>query len=140
MKEHVNIEHKGIITEILPDKKILVSILSDTGCASCSVKGACSASEVTEKIIEIKNFEQSYFNIGQNVTVYYKQSLGFRALFLAYVLPFIILFSSLIVLFSITKSEGFSGLISISMLIPYFVILYFSKNKIKETFSFSIKA
>ncbi len=139
MEQIEQIEHKGIIKEITSDNRLLVSILATSGCASCSVKGACNVSDIEEKIVEIRNFSGNIYKLGQRVDVFYKQSLGFRALFLGYVLPFIIMMSVLIISMSITGSEGFSGLLSILVLAPYYLILYLSRKKIKETFSFSIK-
>jgi len=134
------IEHSGIIKEIKTDGLILVSILSGTGCSSCSVKGSCSASEVKEKIIELKSPDFNKYKEGQSVNVFYKQSLGFKALFLGYIFPFIIMFVTLIISINITENEGFSGLLAIGILAPYYLMIYFFKNKIRETFSFSIKA
>jgi len=48
------IEHPGTITRIGKDE-IEVMIMSSSACASCQVKGACSLSEMEEKIVTVKN-------------------------------------------------------------------------------------
>ncbi|MBN1253573.1 MAG: SoxR reducing system RseC family protein [Bacteroidales bacterium] len=137
MSNNKTIEHKGIVKKI-NDKSIIVSIITNSACLSCQVKGSCNLSEIEEKEIEVLNFNNSY-KIGENVEVFFKESLGFRALFLAYILPFLIVLSVLIIGKISNLSEGLSGLLSLASLIPYFTIIYFIKNKLKETFSFSIK-
>ena len=138
MKEIEQIEHKGIIKEV-HGHELQVSIISEESCASCNLKGSCSVSEVTEKIIDITVADPKEYKTGEAVTVFYKQTLGFRALLLGYVLPFLIMLITLIITLSITNKELVSGLLSLVVLIPYYLLLYLSKDKIKKTFSFSIK-
>ena len=138
MKETDQIEHKGIVKEIT-GHELQVSIIAQEGCASCNLKGSCSVSDVNEKIIDVSVENPNEFKKGENVTIFYKQSLGFRALFLGYVLPFIILLFTLITSMAMTEKELFSGILSLIVLIPYYLIVYLSKDKIKKTFSFSIK-
>lgn len=138
MKQVKQIIHPGIIKSI-SGNELQVSIIAQAACASCTLKGACSVSEVEEKIIDIYVENPDDYKNGESIEVYFKQSLGFRALFLGYVLPFLILIVSLITLMSVTKKELLSGIISLLMLIPYYLILYYSRDKIKKTFVFSIK-
>jgi len=52
MKQAEQIEHKGIIKDII-GRKLDVSIIPESACAKCSVKGSCSVSEEDEKIIAV---------------------------------------------------------------------------------------
>lgn len=131
------IVHKGIIDSI--DKSIVkVSIMAISACASCKAKGMCGTSEMQEKIIEIHNNKQTY-SIGEHVEVILHQGLGFKALFLGYIMPFIVLFLTLIITLLVSKSEGLAGFLSIIILIPYYIILYRLKDKLKKTFSFKLR-
>jgi sigma-E factor negative regulatory protein RseC len=138
MKQTEQIEHTGIVTEI-KDKELKVNILQASACAKCSISGACGVSEDNEKVINIHSIKASDYRQGEKVNVFYRRSLGFRALFLGYLLPFLILLTSLIILTTITQNEGLSGLVSLGLLIPYYLILYFTKDRIKKTFAFSIE-
>lgn len=131
------IEHKGIVKKAESDK-LIVSIITNSSCASCQVKGSCSASEIEEKEIEIRKFDGIY-KVGEQVVVFFKESLGFRALFLGYLLPFLILMTVLIIATSIEFSEGIAGLLSLGSLVPYYTIIFFINKKLKKTFSFSIR-
>ena len=133
-----DIYHSGIISEINKEK-ILVSIISHSACASCKVKGMCNISEMKEKIVEVNPQPGVNFKVGEEVTVLMKKSLGSQAVFLAYVLPFLIMIAVLIILINLTGNEGLSGLISIAFLVPYFYIIYLLRNKFKKKFVFVIR-
>jgi positive regulator of sigma E activity len=137
MQDTKTIEHKGFIKSI-ENGLIKVSILAQSACASCHAKGGCSVSDVQDKTIEIYNNSDSY-QVGENVNVILEQKLGFKALFLGYVLPFIIVLTSLIILSVLTKNEALSGLVSLGLLIPYYIGLYSQKEKLKKIFSFKIE-
>ncbi|MCD4746361.1 MAG: SoxR reducing system RseC family protein [Bacteroidales bacterium] len=138
MADYKNIiSHKGIINNI-DNNKIYISIISQSACASCHVKGMCSVADMKEKIIEIENTKNNNYKIGDTVTVVMEKSSGTKAVVLGYFIPFIILLISLIVLISITNNEGLSGLISIGILIPYYLILYIFRDKLKKIFVFKL--
>jgi len=138
MEKVEQIEHKGHITSLRGDA-MEVTILSSTSCASCMVKDSCGTSEAEEKVVDVKVPVNASYKIGDAVDVYYKQSLGFRALLLGYILPFIILLTTLITVITITNSEGMAGLAALLILAPYYLILYLRKDQIKDTFEFSVK-
>ncbi|NOQ27654.1 MAG: Fis family transcriptional regulator [Bacteroidales bacterium] len=136
MANSKSIEHKGRI-ETIDGNNINVSILAMSGCASCHAKGVCTASDMQEKIVEVYDITNQY-QVGEEVNVVLKQSLGFRALFLGYVLPFLLVFFILIVLTLITNNEAISGIGALSVLVPYYIILYILRNKIRKKFTFII--
>jgi len=131
------IEHIGVVKSVEKDS-VIVSILKNSGCASCEAKQSCNISETEEKEIEVRQFNQIY-TIGEQVKVYFSGSLGFRALLLGYVLPFLIVLSILIVLTIAGTGEGEAGLVALGTLLPYYFILFITRNKQSKTFSFSIK-
>jgi len=138
MDNITQIEHSGIIKEIV-DNELKVSIINKSSCASCNLKGSCSVSDIQEKIIDVFVSNPKDYNVGESVDVFYKQSLGFRALFIGYLLPFLILLITMIVMLELTNKELLSGLVSLFSLIPYYLIVYLTRNRIKKTFSFSVK-
>lgn len=129
--------HPGII-ESVADDRILVRILSQSACSSCHAKGACSISEVEEKIIEIEHFSPGGWKTGQPVMVRMQQSLGLKAVFLGYVAPLLVLIASVVIFLKVLNDEGLAALISILMLAPYYGILYIFRKRLKRNFSFSI--
>lgn len=131
------IEHLGRV-EAITANDIRVVIISQSACASCHAKGACTASDVSEKQIVVSKPFHSY-TVGETVKVTMKQSLGYKALFLGYILPLIVLLVSLFVFNGIGFSEGISGLLSLGVLGPYYFILYVFRKRIEKEFYFDIE-
>jgi len=69
-----------------------------------------------------------------------KQSLGNFAVFLGYILPFLVLLATLIISISAGLSEGIAGLLSLGILVPYFFVLYQLRSKLSKKFSFQLIA
>lgn len=136
MSNSKSIEHRGRIDSI-DGNRINISFLAMSGCASCHAKGVCTASDMQEKSVEVFDYSNQY-KIGEEVNVILKQSLGFRALFLGYVLPFLLVLTILIILTVITNNEAVAGICALSVLVPYYLILFLIKDKIKKQFTFSI--
>lgn len=130
--------HAGVVQSVL-ENKITVAIINVSACSSCHAKGACLASDMKEKEIEIFQFSGEYYP-GQHVNIAGSISQGYKAAFYGYVLPFILVFITLILGVFFTKSEGFAGLLSLTILIPYYAALHIFRNKLKHSFKFEISA
>ena len=134
--EH-RISHEGIVTRI-DDNNVEVKILSKSACASCNIKGACNMSEMKEKIISINTPKANDFQIGQNVMVSMGLGQANKAVVFAYVIPTIILFSMIFILNYFKIEEGINALISIGSLVPYYLILFLFRDKMKRKFEYEI--
>ncbi|HBG60252.1 MAG: hypothetical protein A2Y03_05425 [Omnitrophica WOR_2 bacterium GWF2_38_59] len=138
-KRDAKVKHSGIITKIDNDL-ITVNIVNASACSSCHAKSQCSLSEKQNKLINVKYItDYSSFKVGDSVSVLIELSIGFKAIFIGYLLPFFILLITLIASFMFTQNEVTSGLISISMLIPYYFGVYFFRNRLIKNFEFSIE-
>jgi sigma-E factor negative regulatory protein RseC len=140
MKNAENIEtinHEGIVQKV-DDKSVIISISVASACSGCHAEGSCSLSGKEEKTIEVSG----KYNVkpGDLVTILMKQSIGYAALLLGYLLPLVSIIITLIVLISLNLPELYAGLISISILIPYYTVLYFFRNRINRNFTFTLKA
>ncbi|TVQ16613.1 MAG: Fis family transcriptional regulator [Bacteroidetes bacterium] len=134
-----NIEHPGIIDKI-ESNRIWVSIQPQSACGNCHSKSYCGMAEVAEKIVEVQNFHPDRkYEPGQEVTISLKKSLGYRALFLGYLLPFLLVLSTLILSLQLTQNEAFSALVSVLIIVPYYWLLYTKRELIKSSFRFYIK-
>ena len=120
------ITHPGIVENIEEDK-ISVKILAQSACSSCHAKGVCSVADVEEKTVMVKSFNTKNLSPGDRVTVRMERSLGKKAVFLGYLLPFILVMATLILMVSLTSNEGLSALASLLILVPYYLGLYLLK-------------
>lgn len=134
---NATISHKGIVSGI-KENRIEISIISESACASCKSKKVCSISEIKEKTIFIDNPDIKY-EIGENVNVYIKESMGAYAVFFAYGLPFILMVSVLFLGYFKKFSEPFMGLSVILLLTIYYTTLYFLKDQIGKKVIFKVE-
>lgn len=137
-KNAKTVDHLGVIQGI-DGSYIDVCITSFSACASCHAKGACSASDSKEKVISVFMPSHSH-EVGDTVRVVMKQSLGFKALFWGYLLPFILVVTVLIALTTIEVSEGKAGLASLAILPVYYLFLYLFRDKVTKQFDFEIQS
>lgn len=132
------IGHTGVISR-MDDKYYFVSIIPQTACSGCYSKGICGVTGLNDKIITIPKKPSEEFKIGDQVTVMMKKSLGTKAVFLGYLLPFALLLLTLMLSYSFSKNEGIAGLSAIVVLVPYFFVLHLMRDRLKSTFNFSIR-
>jgi sigma-E factor negative regulatory protein RseC len=125
------------VVQSIENHKVIVKVMSVSGCASCHAKGACTASDTSEKLIEVALADAGDFKPGQLVTVKVESSAGNVALFYGYILPFLLVFVALIVSVNFV-SEVVAGLISLGILLPYYAVLYILRNKMGKRFRFTI--
>lgn len=132
------ITHSGLIKQVT-ENKIIVSIVSMASCASCQVKGACSASDMEEKIVEVKRLEGGKYQVGETVTIVINQSVGAWAVLFGYVFPLIVVVVALVIFTNLIESEGVAGLLAIGLLIPYYFGLYLSRKVMSDNFEFRLQ-
>lgn len=138
MKSSEIVEHEAFVKEINADT-IIVDVLSKSACVSCQLTGVCSISDIHEKSIEVERENGKNYEKGQKVNVYFSQTKSLKAVFLGYVLPFLLIFITLIISVQFTKNDGIAGLISLSTLIPYYIVLFLFKEKISKEYKFKLK-
>ncbi len=132
------IEHKGVIASI-SGNKLSVKILQESACSSCHAKGACMAADSKEKMVDITDFTGKY-KINDSVIIEGKESMGYKAVFWAFVIPLLILVLTIVLATSVWKlGEMEAAITSIIALAPYYVILYLLRNKMANSFKFTIK-
>ena len=129
--------HEGIVTKI-DNENIEVKILSQSACVSCNIKTACNMSEMQEKIITIPAPKDKNLSIGQEVKISMGLGQANRAVIFAYVIPLIILVAMIFILSTLKIEEGLNALISIGTLIPYYLILFLFRNRLKRKFEYEI--
>ena len=132
------ISHEGIITEI-GDEELKIKILSKSACAACHAKSACTMSDMAEKILTIPKPQNRDFQLMQRVNVSMKVSQGNKAAILGYLLPFALMMAVLFTLIGCGLGEGLSALCSLAALIPYYIMLYLRRDKLKKQFDYEIK-
>ena len=129
------VKHEGVVSNI-SNNVVTISLKGNIECEGCKAKSACGVSESNSKEIEVFNSIQS-LKLNENVEVLLKKNLGLKAVFWAYVFPFILMMSVLLISSTLFK-EWIAGLLSIAILIPYYLMLYVLKDSFKKAFRLTI--
>lgn len=133
------IKHRGIV-ENIKGSHVQVRITQTSACAACSVKGHCNASESKDKLIDVYDAKASSYQKGEEVMLYGTTSMGMQAVFLAFAVPFLVLLITLFIAMRLTDGDELeSAIISLSALIPYYLIIYMCRNKLSKKFSFTLE-
>ena len=132
------ITHKGRIVAIDPEITT-IERLSEAAGASCHAKGLCGLGERQVKQVEVRTSAWNPHQIGDEVEVVLKKSMGYKAVFIAYGLPLVVLFVALMVLNSLGIGELYAGLGAIGAVILCYFVLFLFRNKISKDYSFFLK-
>lgn len=132
------VSHEGVITKIDGDT-LEIKIIAQSACAACHAKSACTMSDQAEKVLTVPKPEGQEFQLFQKVKVVMAVGQGNKAAILAYLVPIILLLAALFICLGIGLSEGLAALIGIVVLIPYYLLLYTQRDKLKKKFEYHIE-
>jgi sigma-E factor negative regulatory protein RseC len=133
-----NISHSGVV-ESVEDGCVHVRIVQTSACAACKVAGYCNASESKEKVVDVYTADTQRYSVGQAVTVMASRQVAAHALLLGFGLPFLVLVGVLVVVLQMTGNELWAALAGLLSLAPYYLLLYFFRNRLRDKLSFWIE-
>ena len=128
--------HEGLVREV-DGRFVLVEIVQQAACAACKAKSMCSASE--SKVKELRAQMLEPMSVGDRVEVVLEKRLGWKAVLLAFVIPFCLLLALVGVLPRWIASEAIVGTIAIASLAPYYLILRLFRNKLEQQYRFTAR-
>jgi sigma-E factor negative regulatory protein RseC len=128
---HDTIDHIGFISAIR-NGKAYVSLVQVSACATCSSKSLCGVGDAEKRHYEIP-VEAQQWRVGDEVMVRVNASTGFKALWFGYILPFLLLLTTLITAIAIGLPEQQAGLIALAMLIPYYIGLAMFRSALRRS-------
>ena len=138
MKNEETISQEGIVTKITDDE-LEIKILAQSACAACHAKSACGMGEQAEKILTVPRPKGRDFALNQKVNVRMAIGQGNKAAVLAYLIPIVLLLAVLFVCLGLGMNEGLAALVSIIALVPYYIVLYLRRDKLKKKFDYTIE-
>ena len=135
------IEHEGTVLAVDKDY-ISVEILNKSACAACHAKAVCGASEESVKVVEIAQDISTLaadYQVGERVNVVMSAAMGTQAIWIAYVVPLLVLMASILVFSLCGAGEVAMGLGSLGIVAIYYLGVFLFRNKISKIFIFSIE-
>ena len=133
------IKHDGIVIAVNSDNTVRVRIVQTSACAACKAKAMCASAESKEK--EIEAIGDGLLAVGDEAEVMVQQKMGWKAVLLAYVLPFVVMMTVVAIgNEAIGKNgEAIIGTAALCAMGVYYIVLGFFKDKIQKDFSFTAR-
>ncbi len=137
-KSKSSIYHTGKIVEINP-QFTSVEIVSMSACAECHAKNLCGVADMKIKVIMVPTDPYGDYEVGDEVRVLLKKSMGVKAVWISYVIPLIILLILIVSLSAVTVHEVYVGLGAIAGIAVYYLFVYLFRNRLAKDYVFEIK-
>ena len=125
------ITHKGRIVAIDPEVTT-IEIVAESACASCHAKGLCGLGEEKVKQVLVRTSAWDPHNVGDEVEVVLKKAMGYKAVFIAYGMPLVVLFVALMVLNALAVGELYAGLGALGAVALCYLVIFLFRNKISK--------
>ena len=152
-KQREMIKHDGIIIALNEDGTALVRIVQTSACAACKAKAMCASTESAEKEMRVQlaypqplpigkgeNTAHQTYAIGDEVEVMVQQKMGWKAVVLAYLLPFFIMLAVMLIGNAIwAVREEILGTAALCAMALYYIVLGLFKDRLQKEFSFTAK-
>jgi len=138
MSKKNEIKHRGRIIEMTPEFTT-VEMLVSSACSECHAKGLCGMSETQEKVISLPTDPYATYNVGDEVELCTRMSMGMKAAWISYVIPLLILMILILSLSSIFESEVVTGLASVGGVAIYYLVIWLLRDRLNNEFVFYIK-
>ena len=136
------IKHTAKVIEMTPEFTT-VEILVSSACSECHAKGLCGMSEVQEKVVSLPTDPYATYNVGDQVQLCTRMSMGLKAAWISYVVPLavlMILMLSLSALFESSPNKSLiAGLGSLGGVAVYYFVIWLMREKLNNEFIFYIK-
>lgn len=132
------VSHKGRVLSITPEVTT-VAIEQHSACSECHAAGLCTLSDVVEKAVEVPTRPFAAYNVGDEVEIVLKASMGFKAVWLAYFIPLVVLLAVILLLAWLGVGEVVAGLSGIVAVGVYYFFLWLFREKLRNEYTFTIK-
>ena len=132
------IRHTGVVLSA-DGETARVQIVQTSACQACKARSMCVSSEsreLSDVVCQISEPMQA----GDQVEVEVRERLAWKAVVIAYIVPFVVMMVVLAGLNVLTEwSEAVTGTLSLCSIALYYIVLSFFKGKLQKQFSFSAR-
>ena len=138
MSSNSDIAHRGRIVSVTPEVTT-VEIVSEPACSACHAKGLCSLGDAKVKQVELPTRGWDDYREGDEVQVVLRASMGHKAVWLAYVVPLLVMVAALLVTLAAGGTELLAGGIAIGAIALYYALLWLLRDHLRNEYVFNIK-
>ena len=131
------IRHEGIVVST-NGQLAHIRIVQTSACSACKAKSMCMSAESREKEMDAVMLQP--MSPGDKVEVEVREQLAWKAVLLAYILPFIVMVALIAGLdLATTLPEAVVGTVSLCGIALYYIVLGFFRDRLQKRFSFTAR-
>lgn len=131
------IRHEGVVVSV-SGQMAHISIMQASACQACKAQNMCMSTDSKEKEMDAIMLEP--MQPGDKVEVEVQERLAWKAVLLAYVLPFAIMMLVMLLLIHATNlSESVVGTVSLSSIAVYYLVLAGFNKRLRRHFTFTAR-
>ncbi|MFP4211425.1 MAG: SoxR reducing system RseC family protein [Alkalispirochaeta sp.] len=112
-----------------------IQIVQTSACASCRIKGICAAGDAKAKVITVP--AGGNLREGMAVRLEMAERYGWIGVILAFLVPLLLVVTTLFLLRKPFGSEELAALAGLGTLVPYYGVLYLTREYFIKTIQFS---
>ncbi len=139
MSSSRDITHRGKVVGISGDGTVDVEIVSESACGSCHARGLCGLAESKVKTVTVPGSGWDNLSPGDDVEVVLTATMGYKAVWLAYVVPLAILVAVMACMSLLGAGELCTGLSAIASVAVYYFIIWLMRAKLSNQYIFKIR-
>ena len=131
------IRHTGVVLST-EGQTAHVEIIQASACSACKAKSMCMSADGRSKEMDVIMLEP--LKAGDRVEVMVRERLAWKAILLAYILPFLVMISVIVALDFLTDwSEAVVGTLSLCAIALYYIGLSVFKHRLQTRFTFTAR-
>ena len=131
------IRHTGIVLSV-SGPTAHVQIVQTSACSACKARSMCMSGESQEKEMDV--IMQEPMQPGDKVEVEVRERLAWKAVLLAYILPFVVMLGIIAVLdFATEWNEAITGTLALCGIALYYIVLSVFRNRLQKQFVFTAR-
>ena len=131
------IRHTGVVRSV-NGYMAHVEITQTSACSACKARSMCMSAESRQKEMDCVMLEA--MQPGDEVEVEVRERLAWKAVLLAYILPFVVMIGLIAVLdYTTDWSEAVVGTLSLCGIALYYIGLSVFKHRLQKEFSFTAR-
>ena len=131
------VSHAGKVVQIDP-RFITVEIVSESACGACHAKGLCGVGEQKVKQVVVPTPATEFYEVGEDVRVELKASMGHKAVWIAYVTPLIVLLAVILIFLKAGAGELRAGLLGLVAVAAYYFVIWLLRDRLQDEYIFTI--
>jgi sigma-E factor negative regulatory protein RseC len=138
MKKENSISHLGRIVSMTPQTTTVV-FLQHGACSECHAAGLCGMADLAEKTVQVPTDPYANYQVGDQVQVLLKASMGMKAVWLAYFIPLLVMLAVILGLIALGVNEVPAALAGLGALAVYYLGLWLLRDKLQNEYIFTLK-